>query len=370
MSIENQAPDYIRVIAPYQGGRPIAEIARLYGFTEDSIVKLASNENPLGMSPRARQAMLDASADLGRYPDGNGHDLKLAISRRFDLPMDWITLGNGSNDILEAAAAVTLNPQASCVYSQHSFAVYALAPQARGAQAIVVPARDYGHDLAAMAAAIRPHTRLVFIANPNNPTGTFLPAPALAAFLAQMPRAVVVVLDEAYNEYLPPELRYDSVAWVRQHPNLIVSRSFSKAYGLAALRVGYGVMDATVADLLNRVRQPFNVNSLAQAAAAAALDDADYLARSYALNREGLRTLTAGFDRLGLDYVPPFGNFVLVKVGPAARVYQELLRRGVIVRPVANYGLPEWLRVTVGLEAENARFLDVLPPALAAAQAQ
>jgi histidinol-phosphate aminotransferase len=188
--------------------------------------------------------------------------------------------------------------------------------------------------------------------------------------LAQVPRAVVVVLDEAYNEYLPPELRYDSVAWVRRHPNLIVSRSFSKAFGLAGLRVGYGIAQPALTDLLNRVRQPFNVNALAQVAAAAALDDADFLERSYALNRAGLHTLTAAFDRLGLDYVPPFGNFVLVKVGPAARVYQELLRRGVIVRPVANYGLPEWLRVTVGLAAENARFLEVLPPALAAARAQ
>jgi histidinol-phosphate aminotransferase len=363
------ALEYVRQIAPYQAGKPIEELARELGLAPESIVKLAATENPLGMPESARAALLRAT-DLGRYPDANGFALKARLAARYGVPADWLTLGNGSNDILEAAAAVTLNPQASCVYSQHSFAVYALATQARGAQAIVVPARDYGHDLAAMAAAIRPDTRLVFIANPNNPTGTFLPAPALAAFLAQVPRAVVVVLDEAYNEYLPPELRYDSVAWVRRHPNLIVSRSFSKAFGLAGLRVGYGIAQPALTDLLNRVRQPFNVNALAQVAAAAALDDTDFLERSYALNRAGLRTLTAGFDRLGLDYVPPFGNFVLVKVGPAARVYQELLRRGVIVRPVANYGLPEWLRVTVGLEAENARFLDVLPPALATAQAQ
>lgn len=363
------ALEYVRQIAPYQAGKPIEELARELGLAPESIVKLASNENPLGMPESARAALL-RTTDLGRYPDANGFALKARLAARYGVPADWLTLGNGSNDILDAAAAVTLNAQSSCVYSQHSFAVYALATQARGAAAIVVPARDYGHDLAAMAAAIRPDTRLVFIANPNNPTGTFLPAPALAAFLAQVPRAVVVVLDEAYNEYLPPELRYDSVAWVRQHPNLIVSRSFSKAFGLAGLRVGYGIAQPALTDLLNRVRQPFNVNSLAQAAAAAALDDADFLERSYALNREGLRTLTAAFDRLGLDYVPPFGNFVLLKVGPAARVYQELLRRGVIVRPVANYGLPEWLRVTVGLAAENARFLEVLPPALAGARAQ
>ena len=247
--------------------------------------------------------------------------------------------------------------------------MYALATQARGATAIVVPARDFGHDLDAMAAAVRPDTRLVFIANPNNPTGTFLPADAIAAFLARVPREVVVVLDEAYNEYLPPELRYDSVAWVRQYPNLLISRTFSKAFGLAGLRVGYGIAQPGLTDLLNRVRQPFNVNTVAQAAAVAALDDAGFLEQSYALNKRGLDELTAAFGRLGLAFVPSCGNFVLVKVGPASRVYQELLKRGVIVRPVANYGLPEWLRVTVGLPQENARFIEALPAALAAAAA-
>ncbi len=357
---------YVRQIAPYQAGKPIEELAREFGLAPASIVKLASNENPLGMPASAREAMLRA-VDLGRYPDANGFELKAKLSTRYGVPADWLTLGNGSNDILESAAAVTLNPQASCVYAQYSFAVYALATQARGAQAIVVPARAFGHDLEAMAAAIEPTTRLVFIANPNNPTGTFLQPAAIEAFLAHVPREVVVVLDEAYNEYLPPECRYDSVAWVRQHANLIVSRTFSKAFGLAGLRVGYAIAQPALTDLLNRVRQPFNVNTLAQAAAAAALDDVAFLARSYELNRAGLDALTAAFDRLGLAYVKPYGNFVLVKVGPAGRVYQELLKRGVIVRPVANYGLPEWLRVTVGLPEENARFLDALPAALAAA---
>jgi histidinol-phosphate aminotransferase len=361
---------HVRQIAPYQAGKPIEELAREFGLAPESIVKLASNENPLGMPASARTAMLRA-LDLGRYPDANGFELKAKLSARYGVPAEWLTLGNGSNDILEAAAAVTLDANASCVYSQYSFAVYALATQARGARAIVVPARDFGHDLEAMAAAIgsdtRLETRLVFIANPNNPTGTFLPAASIAAFLARVPREVVVVLDEAYNEYLPPELRYDSVAWVRQYPNLLISRTFSKAFGLAGLRVGYGIAQPELTDLLNRVRQPFNVNTVAQAAAAAALDDTAFLEQSYALNKRGLDELTAAFGRLGLAFVPSYGNFVLVRVGAAASVYQELLKRGVIVRPVANYGLPEWLRVTVGLPEENARFIEALPAALAAA---
>ncbi len=359
------ALDYVRQIAPYQAGKPIEELAREFGLAPESIVKLASNENPLGMPASARAAMLRA-ADLGRYPDANGFELKAKLSVRFGVPADWLTLGNGSNDILESAAAVTLSPQASCVYSQYSFAVYALATQARGARAIVVPAKAHGHDLDAMAAALRPDTRLVFIANPNNPTGTYLTAQAIEAFLARVPQEVVVVLDEAYNEYLPPELRMDSVAWVRRYPNLIVSRTFSKAFGLAGLRVGYAIARPELTDLLNRVRQPFNVNTLAQVAAAAALDDAAFLEQSYTLNRSGLQALTAAFDRLGLAYVPPFGNFVLVKVGAADRIYRELLKRGVIVRPVANYGLPEWLRITAGLPEENARFIHALQEALGA----
>src|SRR4029453_14220081 len=239
--------------------------------------------------------------------------------------------------------------------------------QARGARAIVVPARRLGHDLDAMLAAIAADTSLVYIANPNNPTGTHLAAEAVDAFLKCVPVHVVVVIDEAYNEYLPPDLRVDSTDWVRLHPNVIISRTFSKAFGLAGLRVGYGIGQRQVTDLINRVRQPFNVNSVAQAAAVAALKDEDFVARSYELNLRGMQQLTEAFRSLGLDYVPSVGNFVLVKVGPAAKVYHELLKRGVIVRPVANYGLPEWLRITVGLPEENAAFLKALPAALAAA---
>jgi histidinol-phosphate aminotransferase len=363
------ALDYVRAIAPYQAGKPIEELAREHGLAPQSIVKLASNENPLGIPASARAAMAAAMADLGRYPDSNGFALKAALSAKFGVPADWVTLGNGSNDILELAAAAFLAPGRSCVYAQYSFAVYPLATQARGARAIVVPARDYGHDPDAILAAIGADTRLMYVANPNNPTGTFIDAVTMERFLARVPGNVVVVLDEAYNEYLPPEDRFDSTTWVKRLPNLLVSRTFSKAYGLAGLRVGYGLAQPELTDLLNRVRQPFNVNALAQAAALAALGDQAFLQRSYELNRAGLRELESAFTRLCLPYVPSRANFVLVKVGPAARVYQELLKRGVIVRPVGNYSLPEWLRVSVGLPEENARFLAALPAAIDAARA-
>jgi len=369
-SVANRGPlAHVRAIAPYQAGKPIEELAREFGLDPAAIVKLASNENPLGVPASARRAMAAAMEDLGRYPDSNGFELKAALAARYGVPMNWITLGNGSNDILELAAAATLTPGRSCVYAQHSFAVYALATQARGGRAIVVPAKNLGHDLDAMAAAVAPDTALVYVANPNNPTGTHVPGAAIDAFLGKVPAHVVVVLDEAYNEYLPPELRVDSTAWVRRHPNVIVSRTFSKAFGLAGLRVGYGLAQPELTDLLNRVRQPFNVSTVAQAAAVAALADDEFLARSYTLNLRGMQQLTDAFRELGLAYVPSVGNFVLVNVGAGARVYQELLKRGVIVRPVANYGLPEWLRVTVGLPEENARFLEALPPALSAARA-
>ncbi len=361
-------PEYVRAISPYVAGKPISEVAREFGLDESRIVKLASNENPLGMPESARTAIAAAVADIGRYPDSNGFELKAALSARFDVPADWLTLGNGSNDILEMAAHALVEPGESIVYAEHAFAVYALATQEVGARAIEVKARDYGHDLDAMAAAIAPETRLVFIANPNNPTGTFLPAAAIEAFLAKVPADVVVVLDEAYNEYLDDTQQYDSVAWVRKHPNLLVSRTFSKAYGLAGLRVGYAVAQPELTDLLNRVRQPFNVNSLAQVAAVAALGDTAFLRRSAELNRAGKAQLVAAFDRLGLQYVPSSGNFVLVRVGhddgAGARVNLALLKQGVIVRPVGNYNLPQWLRVTIGLPEENAAFIAALEKAL------
>jgi histidinol-phosphate aminotransferase len=362
-----RAHEYVRAIAPYQGGKPIEELARELGLAPESIIKLASNENPLGMPASARAAIARAT-ELGRYPDGNGFELKKALSARYGIPQEWLTLGNGSNDILELAAATVLAPGTSAIYAQHSFAVYALATQARGARAIVVPARDYGHDLDAMAAAVAPDTRVVFVANPNNPTGTFIDHARVAAFMAKVPPSVLIVLDEAYNEYLPPELRFDTTGWVKKYPNLLIARTFSKIYGLAGLRIGYSIAQAELTDLLNRVRQPFNVNALAQVAALAALEDTAFQQQAYELNRRGMQQLVAGFDALGLETVPSRGNFVLVKVGRADKVYHGLLEHGVIVRPVANYGLPEWLRVTIGLPEENTRLLEVLPAALKAAR--
>ncbi|MBU3725486.1 MAG: histidinol-phosphate transaminase [Burkholderiaceae bacterium] len=356
------APEYVRGIAPYQGGRPISEIAREFGFQESEIVKLASNENPLGMSPKAREAMMVAAADLGRYPDGNGFDLKAAISKRFSVPDSWITLGNGSNDILELVAHAFLQPERESVYSQHSFAVYALATQATGAKAVVVPATaGLGHDLSAMRRAVNARTGVVWVANPNNPTGTFIAAKEIEAFIADIPHHVLVVLDEAYTEYLAEEDRYNAFEWVAKYPNLLVSRSFSKAYGLAGLRIGFGISQPAITDLLNRIRQPFNVNSLAQAAACAALFDQDFLAQSQRVNREGMVQLERAMTALGLSFIPSWGNFLLVKMGSAPdagmQVFKALLAKGVITRPVANYELPQWLRISIGTSAENERFI-------------
>lgn len=359
-----KVPAYVSQIAPYQAGKPISELAREFGLNEADIVKLASNENPLGMPPSARAAIERALVEGGRYPDSNGFELKAVIARRHSVRPEWVTLGNGSNDLLEIAAHTFLQPGASAVYSQYSFIVYMLATQASGAQAIVVPARDYGHDLDAMAAAIRPDTRMVFLANPNNPTGTFEPRERIEAFLERVPAEVVVVLDEAYTEYLEPSLRFDSARWVERFPNLIVSRTLSKAYGLAGLRVGFAIARPELTDLMNRIRQPFNVNSLAQAAAIASLQDAEFLERSYQINREGLARLQSSFEQMKLEFVPSFGNFVMVRVGDAETVYIELLKAGVIVRPIAGYGLGQWLRISVGLPEENERFLAALGPAL------
>ena len=365
----NFGPDYVRAIAPYQGGKPISEVAREFGLDEARIVKLASNENPLGIPESAKRAMSAAMADLARYPDSNGFDLKAAISEKFGVPAEWITLGNGSNDILELAARSLVSPGQSVVYSQYSFAVYPLATQAIGARDIVVAAKDFGHDLPAMRAAITDDTRLVFVANPNNPTGTFIDGEQIAAFIRSVPPHVVIVLDEAYTEYLSPSQRYDAFAWVAQHPNLIVSRSFSKAYGLAGLRIGFGIAQSGLTDLMNRLRQPFNVNSLAQAAAIAALQDEAFLKKSAEINAQGYLQLTTAFDQMGISYVPSVGNFVLFRAGDddnaGAKVNLALLKQGIIVRPVANYGLPQWLRVSIGLPEENEAFLVALKSVLA-----
>ncbi|HXV10726.1 MAG TPA: histidinol-phosphate transaminase [Burkholderiales bacterium] len=364
MDICDLAPGYIREIAPYQPGKPIAELARELGLDAAGIIKLASNENPLGVSPRAQKAIAQVLADLARYPDGNGFELKQALARRYGVEEACIVLGNGSNDVLELAARVFLGPGCEAIYSQHAFAVYPLAVQATGAKGIEVAARAFGHDLDAMRRAVTRSTRLMFIANPNNPTGTFVSAGTLEGFLSALPREVVVVLDEAYNEYLEEADKADSIAWLARFPNLIVTRTFSKVYGLAGLRVGYALAGAGVADLMNRVRQPFNVNSVALAAATAALEDHDFVRRSFELNRAGMKQVTSGLKRLEIEFIPSFGNFVSFRVGDGMAVFQKLLRKGVIVRPIASYGMPAYLRVTIGLESENARFLAALEEVL------
>ncbi len=358
------APENVRGIAPYVPGKPISETARELGMKEADILKMASNENPLGASPRALAAIRGALDELHYYPDGSGFELKRVLSRKLGVSPQNIVLGNGSNDVLELAARAFLRPGQSAVYSRHAFMVYPLVVQAIGATHIEVPARQYGADLDAMAAAVRPDTRFVFLANPNNPTGTFNPWPDIERLVREVPATVLVVLDEAYTEYLPDELASPTVGWLARYPNLIVSRTLSKAYGLAGLRVGFGLAHPQVAEVMNRVRQPFNVNHLAMVAACAALDDVEFIRRAREVNAAGLVQLRAGFDRLGLEYIPSHGNFVTFRVPEAERVYRALLAEGVIVRPIAGYGMPEHLRVTVGLPEHNARFLGALARAI------
>ena len=362
MSLCDYAMPYVRAISPYLPGKPITQLAREMGIPVERIVKLASNENPLGISPKAKLAIEKAMASLERYPDD--FELKAAVAEHTGMGRERIVLGNGSNDLLDILARVFLAPGRSAVYAQYAFAVYPLATISAGGEPIAVPALNFGHDLDAMRAAIRPDTRLVWMANPNNPTGTFIPYPVLKAFLHSLPKEVVVVLDEAYNEYIPAAEHVDTTPWVNEFPNLVLTRTFSKIYGLAGLRVGYALASAEVADLMNRIRQPFNCNNLALAAATAALGDHEFLTRSHDSNRVGMAQIVNGVKRLGLDHIPSHGNFVCIKPGDAAAVNQKLLKPGVIVRPIAGYGLPDWLRVTIGTEAENQRFLEALEMAL------
>ena len=364
MNYADLAPEYIRAIAPYQPGKPISELERELGIT--GIVKLASNENPLGASPAAVAAMQAAIKHIALYPDGNGFDLKDALVKRYAVAHANVTLGNGSNDLLELATRAFLAPGDKVVYAAHAFAVYALATQAVGATGITVPAtQGYGHDLPAMLnAAKEGKAKMVFIANPNNPTGTLLSADELLTFMRALPAEILVVLDEAYNEYLPADKRYDSVSWLKEFPNLIISRTFSKAYGLAGLRVGYALAHEQITDMMNRVRQPFNVNAVAQAAAVAALRDVSFVKQTFELNQRGMIQITEGLTKLGLEYIPSFGNFVAFRIGGATAMYRRLLELGVIVRPIANYDMPDWLRVSIGLESENAKFLTALKQAI------
>jgi histidinol-phosphate aminotransferase len=357
----------VQQLSPYVPGKPVDELARELDLDPASIVKLASNENPLGPSPKVLEAIRGELAELTRYPDGNGFELKSRLAQRCAVQINQVTLGNGSNDILDLVARAYLAPGLNAVFSQYAFAVYPIATQAVGAEGRVVPAKDHGHDLEAMLAAIDGNTRVVFIANPNNPTGTWFGPDALERFLVRVPANVLVVLDEAYIEYAEGDELPDGLKYLSRYENLLVSRTFSKAYGLASLRVGYALSSAQIADVLNRVRQPFNVNSLALAAACAALDDADYLVQSRQFNDAGMAQLEAGLRDLGLGWIASKGNFIAVDFGrDTAAINQALLRAGVIVRPVAGYGMPNFLRVSIGLPAENARFLEALAEVLGA----
>lgn len=349
----------ISALRPYTPGKPIDELERELGITDS--IKLASNENPLGPSERVSAAVAAAMPALSRYPDGGGYRLRQALAKLHDVSMAQVTLGNGSNDVLDLIARVFLQPGAESLFSEHAFAVYPISSQAVGATLRVAPAKDYGHDLDAMARLVNDRTRVVWIANPNNPTGTWLAADELRGFIEQLPARVICVVDEAYFDYVDEADYPDTSKWLERFPNLIVTRTFSKAYGLAALRVGYGLSHPAVADLLNRVRQPFNVNSLAQVAALTALSDHVHLAAAISVNREGMEQLVAGVRQLGLGYIPSVGNFLTIDLGREAVVVdQALLREGVITRPIANYGLPNHLRVSIGLAHENERFLAAL----------
>lgn len=369
MDILGSASSSILNLQPYVPGKPVSELEREYGVTD--AVKLASNENPLGPSPLALAAAAAALQGCARYPDGNGFALKQALSARLGISPRWLTLGNGSNEILELIARVFLMPGANAVFSAHAFAVYPIVTQAVGAEARVAAANPgdhampYGHDLDALAQLVDVNTRVVFVANPNNPTGTWLAAAELESFIRRLPAHVVVVVDEAYFEYVREQEYPDTLQWVERYANLVVTRTFSKIYGLAGLRIGYAVSQTTITELLNRARQPFNVNAIALAAAEAALQDDAHVEKSVRVNHEGMQQLMSACDRLGLGYLPSVANFLCVHTRkPGAEVYASLLPEGVILRPVDNYGLPEYLRITIGTEEENRRVIDALEKVL------
>lgn len=359
----------VQRLKPYEPGKPIEELERELGLRNS--LKLASNENPLGPSPRAVEAMRRELTKVSVYPDGNGFALKLALAAQHGVSKECVTLGNGSNEILELVARAFLRPGLEAGFSRHAFAVYPIVVQAVGASARIAPAnpRDhampYGHDLAALAALVGEDTRVVFIANPNNPTGTWIDSDALYGFIEALPVQTLVVVDEAYFEYVQAANYPNAAQWLDRFPNLIVTRTFSKIYGLAGVRIGYGLSHPEVAELLNRVRQPFNVSSLAQAAALAALEDREHVERSREMNARGLAQLGRAFESRGLSFIPSVANFICVNVGRSALpIYQALLREAVIVRPVASYELPEYLRITVGREDQNRVVLNALDKVL------
>ncbi len=353
----------VQKLQPYLPGKPISDLAREIGLPEAKIIKLASNENPLGPSPKVNEMVQAALWEQSRYPDGGAVELRRQLAVHHQCDPEQITIGNGSNDVLDLIARVFLGAGKSTVFSEHAFAVYPLAAQAVGAESIVTPANNWGHDLDAMLSAIREDTTVVWVANPNNPTGTWINQNQLHDFLAKAPENVIVVVDEAYFEFASAaESEYpDSSKWLDEFPNLIVTRTFSKAYGLAGYRIGYGVSSTEITDLLNRVRAPFNSNTLAQIAAVTAMEDQNHVVRGIELNQTEMKKLETAFNQMELNYIPSIGNFVSVDVGQSAMpVFDALLKEGVIVRPVGNYKMPNHLRVTVGLPEENEKFLNAL----------
>lgn len=359
MTYSQQANIGVQSLSPYQAGKPIEELERELDIR--NIVKLASNENPFGLPDSAKAAIEAQLKDLTRYPDSNGFELKRVIAQKFGLQTNQITLGNGSNDLLELVAHTFASEQDEIIYSQYAFIVYPLVTKAINAQAREVPALNWGHDLNGFLAAITDKTKLIYIANPNNPTGNFLTEAQLDAFLAQVRSNILVVLDEAYTEFTSEEERVNSFGLLQKYPNLIVCRTLSKAYGLAGLRIGYMVSNPEIADLCNRVRQPFNVNSLALAAAIAVMQDDEFVATVAQNNRVEMQRYQAFCQQMGLDFIESKGNFITIDLQqPAAPIYQALLHKGVIVRPIAGYGMPNHLRVSIGLPEENERFFVAL----------
>ena len=355
---------FLKKLPVYQPGRPIEEVARELNLPAESIIKVASNENPFGPSPLALAALQKAIGGVNLYPDGNAFYLKQKLAAKLGVETANLILGNGSNEIIEFVAHALLAPGTNVVVSQFCFAIYPIVAKMFGADVITVPARDYGHDLPAMLKAITPDTRIVFVANPNNPTGTRAPREEVIKFVNDVPDDVLLVMDEAYIEFLDDAVDLVPLIRLGARKNLVLMRTFSKIYGLAGLRVGYGIADAGLISAFEKVRQPFNINLLAQAAALAALDDDEHVRKTRANNFGGLQFFEKAFRRLNLQFVPSSANFILVRVGEGQRVFDAMQKLGVIVRPMGGYQLPEWIRLSIGTPQENERSLGSLEKSL------
>lgn len=362
MNFNERVNPTVLTVNPYIPGKPISELQRELGLTK--ITKLASNENPLGCSPLAQRAMNDAMVDIARYPDGNTFELRQDLADFWQVAAEQILLGNGSNEVLELIARTFAGEGDEIVFSQYAFAVYAISTQIVGATPVNVPAKNYGHDLDAMAEAITDKTKIIYIANPNNPTGTVFDQTEWSKFIKKVPENVLVVIDEAYIEYAKAAMGQDYpdvISDLNDHPNLMITRTFSKAYGLASLRIGALIADPEVIALIHRIREPFNVNQMAQVAAKAALHDQGFVAQSIDMNRQGIGQISAFLDITGIDYIPSYGNFITADFGENAKqINQALLEKGVIVRPQTGYGLPNHLRISIGTEDENMHFIQAL----------